>query len=249
MKHLKLITICGLPIMWTLYFLFELLTGRINSTAVLLGNIFLILLFALVGFLLYKISLKFKNGFSLKTFLGIFAFLMIFDQGLKLFINNFLFETKLNIIDEFLSFNPIINTNGSWLNARFDTSLSFSFLIITNVLALALFLEVYRYFLSKSHNSFWEDSCFLFIFCGALCSLIDKVFYGGSLDFIGIGNLFVADIKDIYIDIGMLLFIVSIYNGGYLSSSEDSSVKEDFESIKHFLQFMKKDMFSLIKKR
>lgn len=249
MKHLKLITISALPIMWTIYFLFELLTGRINSTAVLLGNIFLVVLFAFVGFLLYEVSLKFKTGFSSKNFLWIFALLMIFDQGLKIIINKFFFEKEFSIVDEFLSFNPIINTNGSWINARFNTNLSFTFLILTNILALALFIEVYRYFLSKSHKSFWEDTCFLFIFCGALCSLIDKVFYGGSLDFIGIGNLFVADIKDIYIDIGMLLFIVSIYQGGYLASSEDNSLKEDFESIKHFLKFIKKDFSSLIKKR
>ena len=42
---------------------------------------------------------------------------------------------------------------------------------------------------------------FLFILSGALCSLIDKIFYGGSLDFIGISNLFIADIKDLYISL------------------------------------------------
>ena len=58
----------------------------------------------------------------------------------------------------------------------------------------------------KVHKSFWIDMCFLFILCGALCSLIDKVFYGGSLDFIGISNLFIADIKDIYINLRFIIF-------------------------------------------
>ena len=61
---------------------------------------------------------------------------------------------------------------------------------------------------------------FVFLFCGALCSLIDKVFYGGSLDFIGISNLFIADIKDIYINLGLYFFLLGSYSSGYLTSDE-----------------------------
>lgn len=50
--------------------------------------------------------------------------------------------------------------------------------------------------------------CFVFVSCGAICSLIDKVFYGGSLDFIGISNLFIADIKDLYINLGILFLLL-----------------------------------------
>ena len=52
---------------------------------------------------------------------------------------------------------------------------------------------------------------FLFILSGALCSLIDKIFYGGSLDFIGISNLFIADIKDMYINLGLLFLHNALY--------------------------------------
>ena len=84
--------------------------------------------------------------------------------------------------------------------------------------------------------------CFVFIFAGALCSLIDKIFYGGSLDFIGISNLFIADIKDIYINLGILFFIVTIFDSGYLKSDNDTSMKEDFNEFKKFLKFIKSDL-------
>ena len=89
--------------------------------------------------------------------------------------------------------------------------------------------------------------CFLFIFAGALCSVIDKVFYGGSLDFIGISDLFIADLKDIYINLGLLFFIMSCYKNGFFSE-EDSSLKDDIKAIKDFFKFIKNDILKILKK-
>ena len=83
---------------------------------------------------------------------------------------------------------------------------------------------------------------FLFIMAGGLGSLIDKLFYGGSLDFIGISNLFIADIKDIYINLGILFFIMLIYVNGYFSDDDSSTLKDDFTSLKKFLDFVKSDI-------
>ncbi|NRZ18249.1 hypothetical protein DFR94_005203 [Clostridium beijerinckii] len=69
-----------------------------------------------------------------------------------------------------------------------------------------------------------------------------KIFYGGSLDFIGISNLFIADIKDLYINIGILFFALTMFNNGYLASNEDTSVKEDIQSLRKFFLFIKKDI-------
>lgn len=247
MKNTKYLTIWGLPIMWGLYFLFELFTGRINNTTVLVGNIALILLFSVVGLIIYNSSKKHTNGFSNKSIINIFLLLMLIDQGIKIIIHFFFFEKYIPIINNFLSFNPIINTDGSWLNARFGTNVSFTLLIAINFIALIIFLEIYRYFSKKYNKSFWSDMCFLFIFSGALCSLIDKVFYGGSLDFIGIGDLFIADIKDIYINLGILFFVVSAYDSGYLNTEEDTTFKEDLQSIKKFIKFMIEDVKTFLK--
>ena len=112
-----------------------------------------------------------------------------------------------------------------------------------NALAVILFIEVYRYYLSKGNKDFWSDMAFLFILSGALCSLIDKTFYGGSLDFIGISNLFIADIKDIYINLGILFFIMLIYIKGYFKEEDSSTLKDDLQSVKKFFKFMKNDIF------
>ena len=82
---------------------------------------------------------------------------------------------------------------------------------------------------------------------GALCSFTDKVFYGGSLDFIGISDLFIADPKDIYINLGLLFFIMSCYKSGFFSE-EDTSLKDDMKAIKNFLKFIKIDILKVLKK-
>lgn len=242
MKNKKLLTISILPLMWTLYILFELLTGRIADIQTLLFNILLIILFALVGFIIYKIGIKNESGFTSSRLLILFSFLFLVDQGLKIFIKLFCFDNYLTLIPNMLSFSPIINTHGSWLNARFGTSVSFPILIILNIIAIFIFVEVYRYYLHKGNKDFWSDMCFIFVTCGAICSLIDKVFYGGSLDFIGISDLFIADIKDLYINLGILFFLLTIFNNGYMDSQDNTSFSDDIKSLNRFLSFIRNDI-------
>lgn len=239
----KWLTIGLLPIMWLLYFAFEIITGRVDSFYTLSMNLLLTIVFAFTGWIIYITSQKYSNGFTSKVVFIIFLVLMLIDQGIKFIIKLFYFDNYFEIIPKFLSFDPIINTDGSWLNARFGLGVGFSSLIILNALAVILFIEVYRYYLSKGNKDFWSDMAFLFILSGALCSLIDKTFYGGSLDFIGISNLFIADIKDIYINLGILFFIMLIYIKGYFKEEDSSTLKDDLQSAKKFFKFMKNDIF------
>ena len=248
MKNKKVLTISILPLIWAIYILFELITGRITDFQTIFFNILLIILFALVGLFTYTFGIKHENGFKSNILLFLFLFFLLFDQGIKILIKLFWFNNDFPVINGMLYFNPIINTDGSWLNARFGTSVSFPILITLNIIAIFIFIEVYRYYLNKGNKDFWSDMCFIFVFCGALCSLIDKVFYGGSLDFIGISNLFIADIKDLYINLGILFFALTMFNNGYLSSSnEDTSFKEDLQMLKKFLLFIKDDIHNKFK--
>ena len=246
----KLLTIGILPIMWLVYFLFEIITGRVKDMYTLILNLSLVFIFALVGFIIYNLSCKYSNSFNSKKLFIIFIILMLIDQGGKLIIKLNFFNSYYEIIPRFLSFDPIINTDGSWLNARFNFNINFPLLILINFIALFIFFEIYRYVKFKSgKNTFWGDMCFVFIFAGALCSLIDKIFYGGSLDFIGISDLFIADIKDIYINLGLLFFIMATYKSDFLKDDGNTSLKDDWQSIKRFLVFIKDDIKKSIKKK
>ena len=247
MKNKKVLTISILPLIWTLYISFELISGRITDFQTIFFNILLILLFGLVGLFTYTFGIKHENGFKSNILLFLFLFFLLLDQGIKILIKLLWFNNDIPVIDGMLYFRPIINTDGSWLNARFGTSVSFPILITLNILAIFIFVEVYRYYLHKGNKDFWSDMCFIFVSCGAICSLIDKVFYGGSLDFIGISNLFIADIKDLYINLGILFFALTMLNNGYLSSNEDTTFKEDLQMLKRFMLFIKDDLYNKFK--
>ncbi|MGG5460082.1 signal peptidase II [Clostridium sp. B9] len=242
MNKKKWVTISILPIMWIIYFLFELLTGRIDSNSETLMMLLLSIPFALVGYLVYTLWNSYRAGFRNKTLIIFFAFLMILDQGTKFIIHKWFFNENFDILGNLLSFQPIINTDGSWLNVRFGAGIDFGFLILINIIALFIFFECYRYYVYNGHKDFTSDMCIVFIMAGALCSLIDKIFYGGSLDFIGISNLFIADFKDIYINLAILFFLLCIYYNEYWKDEEESSLKDDVLAVKNFFIFAKNDL-------
>lgn len=249
MNKEKLLTILILPSMWLLYILFELFSGNLYDLNTLLFNFILLIPLVLIGFYFYKANLKHHSGISRKSLIIFSILLIAIDQLTKIIIKLYFFDYKFYIIPKTLSFNPIINTSGSWLNVRFKTNISFSILILINFIALFVFLELYRYFKTKNIKGFYADFCFIFIFAGSFCSLVDKLFYGGSLDFIGVGSLFIADFKDIFINIAIFLFLMACYKNGFFNNNEETTFKEDLDNIKEFLNFIVLDLKKLIKLR
>lgn len=247
MNKEKLLTVLILPSMWFLYVLFELFSGNLYDLNTLIFNFILLIPLLFIGFYFYKINLKYRNGISNKKLIIFSTLLIALDQLTKIIIKLYFFDSKFYIIPKTLSFNPIINTSGSWLNVRFKTNISFSILIFINFIALFIFLELYRYFKSKNIKGFYADCCLIFIFAGSFCSLVDKLFYGGSLDFIGVGSLFIADFKDIFINIAIFLFVMACYKNGFFSNNEETTLKEDLNNIKDFLKFILLDLKALIK--
>lgn len=244
MKKTNFIFIITLPLMWLGYCLFELITGRLSITSFTSLTILPTLILLLISYLFLKLSIHFKNGLSKKSLLFLFMFLLSIDQGIKLIIKNFFFHKNFYILSNILSFNPIINTKGSWLNVRFDININFFTLILINFIALFLFTEIYRYFNTIKPKNFFVDLCYIFIMAGSICSLIDKIFYGGSLDFIGISNIFIADFKDIYINFAIFMFVVIIYD----SDDNSDKVKEEILRIKSFIEFTIQDIkFNFLK--
>lgn len=242
MKKKTLAATAILPALWIVYFLFELITGRVNDTKQITFNIVFIILFALTGYILFKIGTKLESGISAKSVITNLIIFLIIDQGIKFVIHKWFFNKRFVIIKDILSFDPIINSQGSWLNARFGANVSFTGLIIFNIIGLFIIVELYRYALYRNHKNFWLDYTFIFMFSGAVCSLIDKTCYGGSLDFIGIIPLFIADIKDIYICLALFFFVLFFYLTDSFKDDSESSFKDDMAAVKRFFVFIKNDV-------
>lgn len=138
--------------------------------------------------------------------------LILLDQIVKLYIKHNLMGTDIDILGDFIGFKPKINTDYSWINSMGQLGIGLIAHIITNVVLLLISIILYDFIYTKYTMYRLARLNFCFVFAGAFCSLIDKIAWGGSLDFIWLKGFFIFDVKDIYltcfevITISMLIF-------------------------------------------
>lgn len=221
------------PSLWILYCIFELISGNINTLNDIFFNLIpaaLLLVVALIIFTLYKKSVI-LNG---KTTTLIILLLFLIDQISKIIVsiifnrNNL---TSINIIPSYFSITPDLNDKGSFIASRFNLNAPFILFIFLNFLILVLIFFIYKYIVYKNSVNPINQITFIFLFSGGFCSLIDKIFWGGSLDFLHIHNLFIADIKDIFITFGLGSFILS-----NITSGDQIEFKYLFEFITKYIK-------------
>lgn len=131
-------------------------------------------------------------------------------------------DFEFDIIEKLLRFNPVQNTNLSYLE-NFSNILSNLWVLISlNIFLIFIMISGYSFYKSKKEQT--SHSVKIIMNCGlagAICSLIDKAFWGGNLDFLQIHNFFICDLKDCYLTIAEILFAII----GILHDSEISIKK------------------------
>jgi signal peptidase II len=109
--------------------------------------------------------------------------------------------------------------------------------IIAVIIVIFIFYYVSRYIHRRFGRRLSIDIITVMLFSGALCSLIDKLFWNGSLDFVYLKGFFVFDIKDCYLTLSEITAAVLIFRNwnqlSHISTKETlfgiiSLIKEDF---------------------
>lgn len=161
--------------------------------------------------------------------------LVTFDQAVKIIINSFFRYNTFKLIDGIIGFRPTLNTKGSWANSQWGLGISFTFLIIINIIFIPFIIEIYRFYRHSYMESKIINASYLLILSGAVCSLLDKVCWGGSLDFISVWKLFVSDTKDIYLTAGVTLLVIEMLISGELKPQKAGNLKESGVFFKYVL--------------
>lgn len=160
--------------------------------------------------------------FSMKPFIIPVIILVLIDQVIKIIIAEAFMQCEFDILHEAIRFNPVINTRLSYAGNYIDMFSSPLFAVILVALSVFLFLSGYMLYRTKrTRTSFSVKLIMICGIAGCLCSLIDKLFWGGSLDYIQIPNHFIFDLKDCYLTVAEIIFVVV----GIIYSKE-ISVKE-----------------------
>lgn len=136
--------------------------------------------------------------------------LVIIDIMIKIVIENFFGETEF-LINNWIGFKPYLNTTQlSIFNNELDLGVSTGTLIVLNIIFIpVILLTFYRANKDNEYGDFMDISEAL-ILAAAICSLIDKIFWGGSLDYIYLLNRWIVDLKDIYLFGAVCAYMTSL---------------------------------------
>ena len=245
-KNSLLVSMLVFSSMWIIYYAFELFSGEIRGRYYIIMNLILPVLF----FILTAAALDFfykrkKKGFKAIIVIASIIVLIIIEQLIKFIIRKkYGANLSIEIIKDWLYLHPFLNSLGSWGASRFGLNLGMNSFTVLNIIGVPLIIQAYRCYIYERGKSFWSDTSFILFLSGGICSLIDKIFFGGSLDYLSIGNLFIADLKDFYLTLSMGCLI----NEMLITHRDELLSGEDDEMFKKFIQFNKKDL-SRIKKK
>jgi len=141
---------------------------------------------------------------------GTMLLLVIADQIIKLFIYYNHMDKNVDIIKNILAFYPMFNKDYSWINSLFQFGIGLVPHIIVVCLLLFCLLLFYDFLITKKKGDKIIKTAFSFVIAAAFCSLIDKVLWGGSLDYVYLKGFFVFDLKDVYVSVFEVLTVITV---------------------------------------
>ena len=144
---------------------------------------------------------------NLKRGISLSLLLIALDQIIKIVIYRYFMDVEMNLLGDIVYFSPIFNEDISWTSAKTGFKFSLEVHIVFSIMAVIAMI-----ILGKKYRHEYEDMKYVvwaywIALAGAMCSVIDRVFWGTSLDYIGLKGCFVFDLKDVLID---ALYVISI---------------------------------------
>lgn len=155
----------------------------------------------------------------------ILAVLVAIDQVSKLVIAHYFVNADMVLIPDILRFRPVLNTYLNWIASIIEYKTPVWFMIAAQIFSLAIVFLYYRYlsYLWTQGRKFLNGMV-VFLTAGIMCSFVDVVFWGGSLDFLRLFDWFTFDLKDVYLNVGVisaLIFCVNYYLKKYSKLSKE----------------------------
>ncbi|MBW9145839.1 signal peptidase II [Clostridium sp. CM027] len=162
-----------------------------------------------------------------KTYIVVLILVTI-DQVIKIVINNNFLDKRSTILPHLLYFEPMFNRHYSWFNSMLQLGIS-KYIHISLVAIMSILIYLFYQYLNKQFGTNKTiNSMYAFIFSGAMCSLIDKIFWNGSLDYILVNGFFTFDLKDVYINIFVGLLILTLLLKNKVLDQIDDNIVKDF---------------------
>ncbi len=232
---------------WLIFLAITGLQGGFSTGQQVLVAAYPLLFFYLIAVLLEWLSHKIKR-FARGWWLLVLALgLMLLDQAIKLLVTRFIpFRTAVPLIDGWLNLSHNCNFQGSWVLSQFNRPVGS--LIPLGIMALLLLIFSwfgYRYYIVHQRASLWADAAFLGLFAGLASWLVEMPLRGHIVDFLCLPNVVTADLKDIYLTIGIAAIFVETLDNANLSRPWEGWTQEkaNFQQLaQQFLAFSRQEI-------
>ncbi len=153
------------------------------------------------------------------------------DQVIKIVIDRYFLDVNFDILPPLFYFRPYFNDEYSWVNGLFRLGMGFWAHIALFLLVAVIFVVLYDSLKTASGNSKTVNIAFIFGFAGFLSSLVCTVFWDGCLDYIYLKPLFIFDLKDLYIDCFVIIFLLYYFkNRKYLSTFKFRDINQHIKN-------------------
>jgi len=172
------------------------------------------------------------------------------DQGIKAWLFSMEWESiSIPLIKPVFFIEPTQNTLGSYLWVVLGLKKGSHLLnIILFSLVGIIFIEIWRFYVSRKRNSFWINGFIHLFLAGLAANLIDNGFWGGSLDYVTIKPFYTFDLKDLYITLCELFLITELIDNKLLKRFLNMPKDQSRQLNRDFMKFLKKD-FGMGKKQ
>jgi cytochrome c oxidase subunit IV len=161
-----------------------------------------------------------NNRMKIRTIVFWIAILVFIDQAIKITINAYFLECRFDIILSLFEFRPTWNDKHSYVNSllsnHFNVNLGLLFHTILFLIGGIVLLILYGFFRNNDFkNKKYLDFAFMFAFAGLICALSGNLIWeNGTLDYILLNPLFVFDLKDLYLNCFVVLFVIFMLKNG-----------------------------------
>ena len=214
--------VTDLDYLWKFFLLPALFLGFLAALSTFLGETF-----------------RVKKGINWIFLLAALAL----DQGIKAYLFSLDWESiSVPIIEPVFYLEPTQNTLGSylWVLLKLKQGSHLLNIILFSLVGI-IFIEVWRFYVSRKRNSFWINGFIHLFLAGLLANLIDNAFWGGSLDYITIKPFYTFDLKDLYITLCELFLLTELVDNQLLKRLLQMPREESRQLNRDFFSFIKKD--------
>ncbi|MBR1822894.1 MAG: signal peptidase II [Ruminococcus sp.] len=145
---------------------------------------------------------------------GLIPLIVSLDMAVKLIVTRFFMGTKLLLFGGIIGFKPHINREQMGINmelSRLGMSISNEANIVVNILILiTVGALLWRLNYKRIYGKPFAVGSAIGI-ASCICSLYDKIIWGGSPDYIYLLNKYIIDLKDIGLVTGSLICVITFF--------------------------------------